>query len=47
MKVCGKAPCPISLWLYEQKQAELSKQELLDQEFDFDGTLYVDGKKKT
>jgi len=36
-------PCPTSLWLYEQKQAELSKQELLDQKFDFDGTLYVDG----
>jgi hypothetical protein len=29
---------------YEQKQAELSKQKLLDQKFDFDGTLYVDGE---
>ena len=43
INVCGRAPCPTSLWLYEQKQAELSKQELLDQKFDFDGTLYVDG----
>ena len=41
--ICGRAPCPTSLWLYEQKQAELSKQELLDQKVDFDGTLYVDG----
>ncbi|MHB8102021.1 MAG: hypothetical protein ACYDEF_07565 [Methanosarcina sp.] len=43
INVCGRAPCPISLWLYEQNQTELSKQELLDQKFDFDGTLYVDG----
>jgi hypothetical protein len=43
INVCGRAPCPTSLWLYEQKRAELSKQELLDQKFDFDGTLYVDG----
>ena len=41
--VCGRAPCPTSLWLYEQQQAELSKQELLDQKVGFDGTLYVDG----
>jgi len=43
VNVCGRAPCATSLWLHEQKQAELSKQELLDQKFDFDGTLYVDG----
>jgi hypothetical protein len=41
--VCGRAPCATSLWIYEQKQAELSKQELLDQKIYFDGTLYVDG----
>jgi hypothetical protein len=40
---CGRAPCATSLWLYEQKQAELSKQELLDQKVGFDATLYVDG----
>jgi hypothetical protein len=29
--------------LHEQKQAAISKQELLDQNTDFDGTFYVDG----
>lgn len=44
INVCGRAPCATSLWIYEQKQAELLlKQELLDQKIDFDGTLYVDG----
>jgi hypothetical protein len=43
INVCGRAPCATSLWIYEQKQAKLSKQELLDQKIDFDGTLYVDG----
>jgi hypothetical protein len=42
--LCGRAPCATSLWLYEQKQAELSKQELLSQKIGFDGTLYIDGK---
>ena len=41
--ICGRAPCASSLWLHEQKQATISKQELLDQNPDFDGTLYVDG----
>lgn len=41
---CGRAPCATSTWLYEQKQAELSKQELLSQNIGFDGTLYIDGK---
>ena len=41
--ICGRAPCASSLWLREQRQAETSKQELLDQIPDFDGTLYVDG----
>ncbi|MDP4227951.1 MAG: transposase [Bacteroidota bacterium] len=40
---CGRAPCATSIWLYEQKQAKLSKQELLDQKVGFDETLYVDG----
>jgi len=42
--LCGRAPCATSLWLYEQKQADLSKQELLSQKIGFDGTLYIDGK---
>ena len=41
--ICGRAPCASSLWLHEQKQATISKQELLDQNPDFNGTLYVDG----
>src|SRR5674536_334351 len=41
--ICWRAPCASSLWLHEQKQATISKQELLDQNTDFDGTLYVDG----
>ena len=41
--ICGRAPCASSLWLYEQKQAAVSKQELLNQSPDFDGTLYIDG----
>jgi hypothetical protein len=41
--ICGRAPCASSLWLHEQKQAAVSKQELLDLSPDFDGTLYIDG----
>jgi hypothetical protein len=41
--ICGRAPCASSLWLHEQKQAAISKQELLDQNPGFNGTLYVDG----
>lgn len=41
--ICGRAPCASSLWLHEQKQSSISKQELLDQSPDFDGTLYIDG----
>lgn len=40
---CGRAPCATSLWSYEQKHAELSRQELLGQKVGFDETLYVDG----
>ena len=42
-EICGIAPCASSLWLREQRRAEISKQELLDQNADFDETLYVDG----
>jgi hypothetical protein len=41
--ICGRAPCASSLWLHEQKQSAASKQELLDQSPNFDGTLYIDG----
>jgi len=41
--ICGRAPCASSLWLHEQKQAAISKHELLDQNPGFDGTLYIDG----
>ncbi len=41
--ICGRAPCASSLWLHEQKQSAVSKQELLEQSPDFDGTLYIDG----
>ena len=41
--ICERAPCASSLWLHEQKQAAISKQELLDFNPDFDGTLYADG----
>ncbi len=43
--ICSRAPCASSLWLHEQKQSVFSKQELLDQNPDFDGTLYIDGDR--
>ena len=39
----GRAPCPTTLWKYEQKQGKISAHELLNQRIDFNGTLYVDG----
>jgi hypothetical protein len=36
-----RAPCASSFWLCEQKCAEVSKRELLDQDI-FDGTLYIE-----
>lgn len=39
----GRAPCPTTLWKYEQKKGKLSAQELLTQEINFNGTLYIDG----
>ena len=41
--VSGRAPCPTTLWAYEQKQGKISAHELLDQEINFNGTLYIDG----
>ena len=39
----GRAPCPTTLWRYEQKGGKIAAQELATQEIDFDGTLYIDG----
>ena len=39
----GRAPCPATLWNYEQKQGKISAQELSNQEITFSGTLYIDG----
>jgi transposase-like protein len=43
INVCGRAPCPASSWSYEQQQAKLSKEDLLNQKVPSEGTLYVDG----
>jgi hypothetical protein len=39
----GRAPCPTTLWKYEQRGGKISTQELTTQEINFDGTLYIDG----
>jgi len=41
--ISGRAPCPTTLWAYEQKQGKISAHELLDQEINFNGTLHIDG----
>jgi len=41
--ISGRAPCPTTLWSYEQKKGKISAQELLDQEINFNGTLHIDG----
>jgi hypothetical protein len=41
--ISGRAPCPATLWKYEQKLGKISAQQLLDQHIDFNGTLYIDG----
>lgn len=41
--VSGRAPCPTTLWKYEQEGGKISAQELAAQEINFDGTLYIDG----
>lgn len=41
--ISGRAPCPTTLWKYEQKEGERSYQELLEQDVDFDGILHIDG----
>jgi len=39
----GRAPCPTTLWKYEQKQGKISAQELTSQDIDFNGVLHIDG----
>lgn len=39
----GRAPCPTTIWIYEQKGGKISTQELLTQEIKFDGSLHIDG----
>ena len=40
----GRAPCPATLWKYEQTEGEKSFEELLKIEVSLeDGTLHVDG----
>jgi hypothetical protein len=41
--VNGRAPCPTTLWKYEQKEGERSLDELRELEIQFDGVLYIDG----
>ena len=38
----GRAPCPTTLWKYEQIQGKISAQELTSQDIDFK-VLYIDG----
>jgi len=41
--ISGRAPCPTTLWKFEQKLGKISAQQLLEQHIDFNGTLYIDG----
>jgi hypothetical protein len=41
--ISGRAPCPATLWKYEQKLGKISAKQLLEQHIDFNGTLYIDG----
>jgi len=41
--VTGRAPCPTTLWKYEQNEGVKSYGELVKLEVDFDGTIYIDG----
>jgi len=42
-EISGRAPCPTTLWKYEQIRGKISAQELQEQEINFNGTLYIDG----
>ncbi|MGP8329149.1 MAG: hypothetical protein ACT6FF_02360 [Methanosarcinaceae archaeon] len=41
--ISGRAPCPTTLWKYEQKLGKISAQELENQDIGFNGVLHIDG----
>jgi len=41
--VTGRAPCPTTLWKYEQSEGAKSYEELHEVEVVFNGTLFIDG----
>jgi hypothetical protein len=41
--ISGRAPCPTTLWKYEQIRGRISAEELTSQEINFNGVLYIDG----
>ena len=41
--VAGRAPCPTTLWKYEQNEGPRSYDELHEVNVPFNGTLYIDG----
>jgi hypothetical protein len=41
--ISGRAPCPTTLWKYEQIRGRISAQEMKSQEINFNGVLYIDG----
>ena len=43
MSGTGRAPCPTTLWKYEQNEGPKSYDELHAVEVAFNGTLYIDG----
>jgi len=41
--ISGRAPCPTTLWKYEQIRGRISAEELTSQEINFNGVVYIDG----
>ncbi|MEA1895931.1 MAG: hypothetical protein U9N36_12215 [Euryarchaeota archaeon] len=39
--ISGRAPCPTTLWAYDQKKGKISSQELLYQEINNNCTLHI------
>ena len=38
-----RAPCPTTLWRYDQIKGKIALEELRTEEIDFNGTIYIDG----
>ena len=38
-----RAPCPTTLWKYDQLKGEIALEELRDEKIEFNGTLHIDG----